>query len=161
MSRAFTSCIHRSDYQEAIRAFASSIQLDPTNARTYLNRGMSYERINNMQQAIADYSKAIELVPKDAKAYYIRGVLFWRLGKDMEALSDIGISAELDYRQAKDFLRRKTPPTNEQPPAKNRLISNGVQAVIPEMEMSIIIALRRYFGGKINECDRYCRHMDY
>ena len=107
-----------SDYQEAIRAFASSIQLDPTNARTYLNRGMSYERINNMQQAIADYSKAIELVPKDAKAYYIRGVLFWRLGKDTEALSDIRISAELDYRQAKDFLRRKTTPTNEQPPHK-------------------------------------------
>jgi tetratricopeptide (TPR) repeat protein len=87
-----------SDYQEAIRAFASSIQLDPTNARTYLNRGMSYERINNMQQAIADYSTAIELVPKDAKAYYIRGVLFWRLGKDVEALSDIEISAELGYR---------------------------------------------------------------
>ena len=107
-----------SDYQEAIRAFASSIQLDPTNARTYLNRGMSYERINNMQQAIADYSKAIELVPKDAKAYYIRGVLFWRLGKDTEALDDIRISAELGYRQATDFLRRKTPPTNEQPPHK-------------------------------------------
>ena len=107
-----------SNYQEAIRAFASSIQLDPTNARTYLNRGMSYERINNMQQAIADYSKAIELVPKDAKAYYIRGALFWRLGKDMQALSDIGISAELGYRLAKDFLRRKTPPTNEQPPHK-------------------------------------------
>ena len=79
---------------------------------------MSYERINNMQQAIADYSKAIELVPKDAKAYYIRGVLFWRLGKDMEALSDIRISAELGYRLAKDFLSRKTPPTNEQPPNK-------------------------------------------
>jgi tetratricopeptide (TPR) repeat protein len=105
-----------SDYQEAIRAFASSIQLDPTNARTYLNRGMAYERINNMQQAIADYSRAIELVPKDAKAYYIRGVLFWRLGKDTEALDDIRISAELDYRLAKDFLRRNTPPMHEQPP---------------------------------------------
>ena len=34
------------------------------------------------------------------------------------ALSDIVISAELGYRQAKDILRRKTPPTNEQPPSK-------------------------------------------
>jgi tetratricopeptide (TPR) repeat protein len=108
-----------SDYQEAIRAFASSIQMDPTNARTYLNRGMSYERINNMQQAVADYSKAIELVPKDAKAYYIRGVLFWRLGKDMEALNDLRTSAELGYRQAKDFLNRKSSPTNEPSSSQN------------------------------------------
>jgi tetratricopeptide (TPR) repeat protein len=116
--QGFTIMYTTSNYQEAIRAFATSIQLDATNARAYLNRGMAYERINNMQQAIADYSKAIELVPKDAKAYYIRGVLFWRLGKDMEALSDIRISAELGYRQAKDFLNRKSPPTNEQPPHK-------------------------------------------
>jgi len=78
---------------------------------------MAYERINNMQQAIADYSKAIELVPKDAKAYYIRGVLLWRLG-NAEAMSDLRTSAELGYRQAKDFLNRKSPPTNEQPPNK-------------------------------------------
>jgi tetratricopeptide (TPR) repeat protein len=105
-----------SNYQEAIRAFASSIQLDPTNARAYLNRGMAYEGINNMQQAIADYSKAIELVPKDAKAYYMQGFLFWRLGHYMEAISDLRISAAFGYRLAKDFLNRKSPPTNEQPP---------------------------------------------
>jgi tetratricopeptide (TPR) repeat protein len=110
-----------SDYQEAIRAFASFIQLEPANARAYLNRGMAYERINNMQQAIADYNKAIELVPKDAKAYYIRGVLLWRLG-NAEAMSDLGTSAELGYRQAKDFLNRKSLPTNEQPPNK-RLVN--------------------------------------
>jgi Flp pilus assembly protein TadD len=115
--QGFSIMYTTSNYQEAIRAFASSIQLDPTNARTYLNRGMAYERINNMQQAIADYSKAIELVPKDAKAYYIRGVLLWRLG-DAEAMSNLRTSAELGYRLAKDFLHRKTPPTNEHPPHK-------------------------------------------
>jgi tetratricopeptide (TPR) repeat protein len=119
--QGFTTMYTTSDYREAIRAFASSIQLDPTNARTYLNRGMAYERIDNMQQAIADYSKAIELVPKDAKAYYIRGVLLWRLG-DAEAMSDLRTSAELGYRLAKDFLNRKSPPTNEQPP-NNKLVN--------------------------------------
>ncbi len=68
-----------SNYQDAILAFASCIQLDPTNARAYLNRGMAHERINNMHQAIADYSKAIELVPKDAKAYFMRGMLLWNI----------------------------------------------------------------------------------
>ena len=104
-----------SDYQDAIRAFASSIQMDPTYARAYLNRGMAYERINNTQQAIADYSKAIELVPKDAKAYYLRGLLLWRLG-DIEAMRDLKTSAELGYRVAKDFIYRKSHSTNEHPP---------------------------------------------
>jgi tetratricopeptide (TPR) repeat protein len=98
-----------SNYEEAIRAFASSIQLDPANARAYLNRGIAYERIGNMQQAITDYSKAIELVPKDAKAYYIRGMLLWRLRKGIEAINDLRTSAELGYKLAKDFLSQNTP----------------------------------------------------
>jgi len=60
-----------SDYEEAIQALTASIELDSTNAKTYLNRGMAYELINNMQQAIVDYSKVIKLLPKDAKAYYL------------------------------------------------------------------------------------------
>jgi Flp pilus assembly protein TadD len=97
------------NYEEAIRAFALSIQLDPTNARAYLNRGIAYERIDNMQQAITDYSKAIELVPKDAKAYYIRGMLLWRLRNGTEAINDLRTSAELGYKLAKDFLSQNTP----------------------------------------------------
>jgi Flp pilus assembly protein TadD len=58
-----------SDYEEAIQALTASIELDYTNAKTSLNRGIAYELINNMQQAIVDYSKVIKLFPKDAKAY--------------------------------------------------------------------------------------------
>jgi Flp pilus assembly protein TadD len=44
-----------SDYEEAIQALTASIELDYTNAKTSLNRGIAYELINNMQQAIVDY----------------------------------------------------------------------------------------------------------
>ena len=94
--------------QEAIQAFTSSIKLAPADGRTYLNRGMAYERINNTQQAIADYGKAIELSPKDAKAYYVRGMLFWHMGEYVEATRDIKISAEFGYKQAKDFMNRES-----------------------------------------------------
>lgn len=99
--------IDQSLKEEAIQVFTESIRLNPLNASTYLNRGMAYERINNMQQAIADYSKAIELAPDYAKAYYVRGTLLWYLDDDT-SIGDMMKAAELGYRLAKDFLDQKT-----------------------------------------------------
>jgi tetratricopeptide (TPR) repeat protein len=95
-----------SDYETAIRAFSSCIQLDPSNARAFLNRGISYECVNNIKAAFADYGKAVELLPEDGKAYYMRGMLLWRLG-DAMAINDLGKSAELGYKPAKYFLSKK------------------------------------------------------
>jgi tetratricopeptide (TPR) repeat protein len=99
--------IDQSLKEKAIQVFTESIGLDPSNASTYLNRGMAYERINNMQQAIADYSKAIELAPDYAKAYYARGTLLWYLDDDTST-RDLLKAAELGYRLAKDILDQKT-----------------------------------------------------
>ena len=95
-----------SDYETAIGAFSSCIQMDPSNARAFLNRGISYECINNIKAAFADYGKAIELRPEDGKAYYIRGMLLWRVG-DAMAITDLEKSAELGYKPARDFLSKK------------------------------------------------------
>ena len=95
-----------SDYGNAIGAFSSCIQMDPSNARAFLNRGISYECINNIKAAFADYGKAIELRPEDGKAYYIRGMLLWRVG-DAMAITDLEKSAELGYKPARDFLSKK------------------------------------------------------
>ena len=95
-----------SDYETAIGAFSSCIQIDPSNARAFLNRGISYECINNIKAAFADYGKAIELLPEDGKAYYMRGMLLWRLG-DAMAINDLRKSAEIGYKPAKDFLSKR------------------------------------------------------
>jgi len=95
-----------SDYETAIGAFSSCIQIDPSNARAFLNRGISYECINNIKAAFADYGKAIELLPEDGKAYYMSGMLLWRLG-DAMAINDLRKSAEIGYKPAKDFLSKR------------------------------------------------------
>ena len=105
--KGFALLYSKGDCYEAIRALAVSIQLDPTNARAYLNRGMAYERMNNLQQAIEDYSRAIELSPQDAKVYYIRGALLWRLEKESEAIADMKVAADLHYRLAINFLKHE------------------------------------------------------
>jgi tetratricopeptide (TPR) repeat protein len=94
-------------YREAVRAFASAIALNPGDARTYLNRGMAFERLDNIEQAIADYTRALELSPRDAKIHYIRGITCWRQGRVDDALVDLRLAAELGYMQAKHFLKTK------------------------------------------------------
>ncbi len=103
-----------SDYEKAIGAFTSCIQMDSSNARAFLSRGISYECIKNTDAAFADYSKAIELNPKDAKAYFIRGMLLWRLC-DKKAINDLEKSAGLGYKPAEEFLSRKIPQRNKSP----------------------------------------------
>jgi tetratricopeptide (TPR) repeat protein len=93
------------DYQGAIQAFAASLELDPTYARAFLNRGMAYGVIGNVQQAIEDYSRAIALTPGDAKLYYVRGLAFKRLGMVVEAITDLKRAADLQYRPAGDLLK--------------------------------------------------------
>ena len=105
--QGFVHLHNTGNFYEAIRAFGLSIELDPTNAKAYLNRGVAYERINNAQQAFEDYSRAIQLLPQDAKAYYMRGKLLGRCGKDSEAMADLKKSADLGYKLAIDFLAQK------------------------------------------------------
>ena len=103
--KGFALLFDYGQYEEATRAFACAIRLDPLNARAYLDRGMAYERMGNIEQAIVDYGRAIELLPEDAKAYYIRGLIFRRLGKHPEAKEDLTVAAELGYTQARYILR--------------------------------------------------------
>jgi tetratricopeptide (TPR) repeat protein len=105
--KGFALLHSKGDCYEAIRALAISIQLDSTNTRAYLNRGMAYERMNNLQQAIEDYSRAIELFPQDAKVYYMRGALLWRFRSDQDAITDLKVAADLHYRLAIDFLKHE------------------------------------------------------
>ena len=53
----------RGEYHEAIAAFTRAIELDPTFALAYSNRGRAYIELEQYEEAIADYDKAIELDP--------------------------------------------------------------------------------------------------
>jgi len=105
--RGFKTLHTVDDCQGAARAFAKSIDLDPTYQSAYLNRGITYEAVGNLQQAIYDYSKVIELAPEDAKVYYLRGLAHERLGMYLEAINDLKEAASLGHRQSIDFFKSK------------------------------------------------------
>ena len=105
--RGFLALYTLDDDEKALRAFAKTIYLDPTNQRAYFNRGITYERVGNLHQAIDDFSKAIELAPRDAKVYYVCGFARKRLGMEDEAMEDFKKAARLGYSLAINYLKSK------------------------------------------------------
>lgn len=63
-------------YEEAIRDYTTAIEIQPTNAYAFYNRGISFDRQENFRAAIADFSRAIELQPDNADFFHNRGFCY-------------------------------------------------------------------------------------
>lgn len=75
------------DITKEIEYFSQAIQLDPSYALAYNNRGIAYAHLKQYQQAIADFSQAILLEPS-AAAYNNRGLVYSELKQYQQAFSD-------------------------------------------------------------------------
>ena len=60
----------------AIKVYSESIDLKPSVAPYYNNRGVAYRKKGEVGLAIADFNKAIQLKPDFANAYINRGVAY-------------------------------------------------------------------------------------
>ena len=63
-----------SEYRRAIEDYDKSIELDPTDAKAYHNRGYAYYLLDDHRRAIEDYDRSIELAPDFFNAYYSRDI---------------------------------------------------------------------------------------
>lgn len=90
LQEAITRCRGLSMYGSVTAATGCStwIDLDPTNAEAYYDRGNAYNTSSFHDQAIADYTKAITLKPGFALAYYTRGTMYFADGLYDQAISD-------------------------------------------------------------------------
>ena len=93
-------------YNEAILAFNHAIQLDPTDAVAYNNRGAAYGQMGNHTQQIEDCNKALQLNPKDAVAYNNRGVAYGELGYYEQEIEDCTKAIELNPKLAVAYYHR-------------------------------------------------------
>jgi Flp pilus assembly protein TadD len=91
------------NYKLAIDDFSKSIKLNPIDARTYNDRGLSYfkkgsieENRKDYNKAIKDYSKAIKLNSNIADVYYNRGIAYLKKGNQKDANKDFSTAIKLD-----------------------------------------------------------------
>lgn len=107
-------------YNEAIQAFNQAIQLDPTDAVAYNNRGVAYGELEYNEQEIEDCTKAIELNPKLAVAYYHRGIAYQKLGNRTKVEKDKKMAYALNPKRTWDKVEviateKITPPADKKP----------------------------------------------
>jgi len=63
-------------HDRALADFSEAIRLDPADADSYNNRGLTYAAKGDRDRAIADYSTAIRLAPDDPAAFLNRGLIY-------------------------------------------------------------------------------------
>ncbi len=96
----------KGDVDGALVDYSKAIELKPSFAEAYINRGGAKYRKEDLDGALADYSRAIELKPDDAEAYYGRGSVKYRKGDLDGALADYSRAIELKPDYAESYYGR-------------------------------------------------------
>lgn len=66
-------CGQLKDFSSAIRDYTRALEVDPTNAYAFYNRGISHDRNGDFAEAIVDFTSAIGLLNTNADFYHNRG----------------------------------------------------------------------------------------
>ena len=94
------------DSEAVVDAYTKAIELDPTSAAAYNNRGNAKNDLDQYQAALVDLDRAIELDPTYAAAYSNRGIAKRNLGRPEAAFVDLDRAIELDPTSAAAYNNR-------------------------------------------------------
>jgi tetratricopeptide (TPR) repeat protein len=84
-------------YDEAIKCYDKSIEIDPDNPVVWNNKGLALNSLGKYDEAIKCYDKIIEIDPNDADAWNSKGLALNSLGNYDEAKKCYDRSRELGY----------------------------------------------------------------
>lgn len=93
-------------YQFVVRDLSRAIDLEPSFAFAYYNRGTFYAMSNDMHAALMDFDKAIELDETLAEAWYNRGLVLVILNRMDDAFRDLSRAGELGIYSAYNIIKR-------------------------------------------------------
>ena len=93
------------DYNAAIASHQESAQI-PSDADTYVNRGIVQDELGQHAAAIADYTKAITLKPDGHLAYYNRANAEVQMKQHAAAIADYTKVIELEPEYAYAYANR-------------------------------------------------------
>jgi Tfp pilus assembly protein PilF len=107
--RQFMEAARKFDSHDLIGAmagFTKALELDPTNAKSYANRGAIYLRWKQPQQALAELNEAIRMKPDLAIAHVYRGYCYLALGQHKRAIENYDEALRLDPKNASAYNGR-------------------------------------------------------
>jgi tetratricopeptide (TPR) repeat protein len=94
------------DVDKAIVAYSKAIELDPTQADFWFDRGVAWDDQGKLAKAVADYSEAIRLAPHQTDAWYNRAYARQELGEHEAAIADFDECLRLDPQDVDSLIGR-------------------------------------------------------
>lgn len=94
MGQTLSENLNRQD--DAIKAYAKAIVLDPQRPDFYTGIGLAYYRLNNLAEALSQFRAAGRLDPNDATAKYNQACVLAKLGKSEDAIVLLQEALNLD-----------------------------------------------------------------
>ena len=87
-------------YEEALRSYDKTIELDPDSAMAWRSRGAVLGLLERYEEALKSCGKAIELDPDNVQAWGVRGTVLRDLERYEEALESFDKAIELEPENA-------------------------------------------------------------
>ena len=81
-----------------------AIQLKQDDAMVYFNRGITYQKMNEVDLAIKDFTKVIQLNQVDADAYNRRGMAYGKKGEVERSIQDFNVAIALKPNFADPYI---------------------------------------------------------
>ena len=78
----------KGQYEQAIDAWKKALELNPGEAITYLNFGVTLARLGRLDEAIVQYRKALEITPDAAEVHFRLGSALGDAGKFDDAITE-------------------------------------------------------------------------
>src|SRR5690606_37485449 len=88
--------IQRGQISLAIRNYTTAIQLDSSNADSYLNRGKAFFSLRKNEKALSDFNHALKINKNDVIALNNRAAIYQLLGDNKRAIKDLNRSLRLN-----------------------------------------------------------------
>ena len=88
--------ISQQQYDKAINAFSTAIEIIPRDYQAYNYRGVAWALKGDFNKAIADYNKALKIRPHYAEAYNNLGFAHTQIGDLRQALTDYSRALEIN-----------------------------------------------------------------
>jgi tetratricopeptide (TPR) repeat protein len=94
------------DVEGAFADFQEAIQLSPTRATAYYNRGFLHNTLGNFEAAIEDFNRALELLPDYDEAFYQRGNSYLQIKEPSNAIQDFSRAIAQNPYSIKAYYKR-------------------------------------------------------
>ncbi len=87
---------HMGQHVEAVKAYTTSISIQPSFHFPYVNRGNEYIALSRWDDAMKDFDAVVALNPRDALAYLGRAKVYVEKKRHPEALEQMNTAVRLD-----------------------------------------------------------------